>query len=227
MRRPLPPILLTAAMAVLFATTAITPAAAWPSPTGSGKGGACHYGARQPITFTVHNHETGYLDSPATVVDADVTPGTLTAFTPASLPNTGQATATATATVPDGYSGPVKLTYTLRWAGKDGGDERSGVVVVKVKDCPPPCTTTTTAPPTTVAPTTTTTSPPETTTTVRPRTTSTAPPSTTTSTTTTTTTAPSTTAPPSSVVTAVAAAAVDEHPAPPPAAVAVTPQFTG
>lgn len=200
-------IILGAVLAVLgfVGIVGAVTASAWPSPSTSATGGACNGTTTPtPITWTVTNNESGNKLSPAHIVNVKVTPALATSqFAPLVLPNTGAATATAVTTLPSGFSGDVKLTYTMTWVGKDGTDQRDGGAIVHVVKCEAPTTTTTTTIPTTTtttsAPTTTTTSTVPTTTPTS--TTSTTAPATTTSTTsttvkpttTTTTNAPTTT----------------------------------
>jgi hypothetical protein len=147
---------------------ASAPAGAWPVPSTYATGGGCTGSARTPIVWSVRNLETAFRRSPAHIEDVRLTPSFLTAaFSPASLPNTGTATATATTAVPPRFAGTVTLAYRMVWSGPDGADQRDGSVSVPVRACPqspppPPPTTTTTVPPPT---TTTTTVPPPTTTT--------------------------------------------------------------
>lgn len=167
-------------------------ASAWPSPSTSATGGACTGTTTpSPITWTVTNNESGNKLSPAHLVNVVVSPVLpTTQFTPLVLPNTGSATATAVTTLPSGFSGDVKLTYTMTWVGQDGTDQRNGGATVHVVKCEAPTTTTTSTTTTTIPTTTTSTSAPTTTTTSTVPTTTT---STTTSTSTTSTTAPTTT----------------------------------
>lgn len=170
----------------------ISSAVAWPSPSTSATGGACNGTTTPtPITWTVTNNESGNKLSPAHIVNVHVTPSFATSqFAPLVLPNTGVATATASTTLPDGFTGDVHLTYTMTWVGKDGTDQRDGGTTVHVSKCEGPTTTTTSTTSTTAPTTTTSTSAPTTTTTSTvPTTTSTS----TTSTSTTSTTAPTTT----------------------------------
>jgi hypothetical protein len=167
---------IAAAVVAVLAATTVT-AWAWPAPSTSSTGGVCQPdGTRSEVEVIVVDLETEFPDAPASVVDVTVSaPFKVAApvFTPAELPNTGQASASATLAVPPGVEGDVTVDYVMVWTGPEGvEDSRPGSVTVHVVPCPQPAPTTTT---TTVPSTTTTTVAPSTSSS---STTSTAPPST-------------------------------------------------
>lgn len=169
----------TAAITTLVVTMMGGVAFAWPNPTTVVIGGTCDgNGHRSPVSWIVTNNETGYHNSPASVQNVNVAADVVShpVFTPNSLPNTGEATATAQTVVSVVYTGPVVLEYDMVWSGRDGHDTRHGTATVNVVNCDRPVTTTTTT--TTRAPSTTTTTVPVTSTTVAPTTTTTTVPTT-------------------------------------------------
>lgn len=136
-----------AAVAVAVAVLAVSGiAGAWSGPSTSAEGGACNGdGSRVPITWTVRNNESGNKGSPATIINVHVTVGTTGPWAGVPMPNTGSATATAQTDVPPEYVGEVKLTYTMKWSGSSGGDQKDGSAKAYVYRCEPPETTTTTS----------------------------------------------------------------------------------
>lgn len=154
-------------MLVFIAVVAVVafarPARAWPTPIVAAAGGACTGGQRAPVEWEITNLETEFPLSPATVTDVVVKPAFPTQWTsPITLKNTGSSKATAETIVPPGFSGKVTLSFTLKWSGKDGADERPGFLTVTVSECEQPtvrqATTSTTSPSTTTSTSTTSTS---------------------------------------------------------------------
>jgi hypothetical protein len=143
------------ALAASSLLAAATPAAAWPVPSVRAAGGTCTGSVRSPVTWSAVNLETVFPRSPARIANVVVTPSFPTAaFLPGSLPNNGSATATTTTVVPASFTGDVRLTFQMVWAGQDGSDQEPGTATVHVVACPqaggdsPSPTTTTTVTPT-------------------------------------------------------------------------------
>lgn len=130
---------LTAGFLIVTGTVAlvVSAAVAWPPPDTDAAGGTCTgQGARTPIVWTVHNHETGHTASPAMVTDVATTPTFPTTGAGLVLPNTGDSTALLVTTVPAAFHGSVTLSYHLLWTGRAGSDMRAGGATIRVVACP-------------------------------------------------------------------------------------------
>lgn len=121
-------------------------AGAWVHPIAKGDGVTCtaEWERAGQAKVTLTNLEVGNYGSPGHPKVMSVFPNyTYTEFTPDTLANTGDQSATMTVDIPADESGVLKVNWEMNWYGTSGTDSASGKTEIPFEKCDKPTTTTT------------------------------------------------------------------------------------